>query len=100
MPLTDRNGQEEVALRENRHPILQAVGTSLHRARVLASGTSGTSSSVHCGDSAFDMVTAAALTQRLLRASSFRKRLRRFRARRSARLTAAGRRRSIGLRSR
>ena len=96
MPLTDRNGQEEVALRENRHPILQAVGTSLHRARVLASGTSGTSSSVHCGDSAFDMVTAAALTQRLMRASFFRKRLRRG-TRRSARLTAAGSRRSIGL---
>jgi hypothetical protein len=64
---------------------------------VLASGTSGTSSSVHCGDSAFGMVTAAALTQRLMRAGSCRKRLRRFRARRSARLTAAGRRRSIGL---
>jgi hypothetical protein len=62
---------------------------------MLTSGTSGTSSSVRCGDSAFGMVTAAALTQRLLRASSFRKRLRRFRARRSARLTAAGRRRSM-----
>jgi hypothetical protein len=34
VPLTDRNGQEEVALRENRHPIPQGVGTSLHRARI------------------------------------------------------------------
>ena len=31
--MIDRNGQEEVALPENRHPILQGVGTSLHRAR-------------------------------------------------------------------
>jgi hypothetical protein len=31
--LTRRNGQE-VALPENRHPILQDVGTSLHRARI------------------------------------------------------------------
>jgi hypothetical protein len=66
---------------------------------VLASGTSGTSSSAHCGGpggSALGMATAAALTQRLMRASSFRKRLRRFHARRSGRLTAAKRRRSIG----
>ena len=33
VPLIDHNGQEEVALPENRHPILQGVGTSLHRAR-------------------------------------------------------------------
>ena len=34
VPLTDRNGQEEVALPENRHPILQGVGTSLHHAHI------------------------------------------------------------------
>ena len=34
VPLIDHNGQEEVALPENRHPILQGVGTSLHRARI------------------------------------------------------------------
>ncbi len=78
VPLTDRrrgNGQE-VALPENRHPILQGVGpgTSLHRARIRTSGASY--SSVRCGDSAFGIMTAAALTQWLMRASSFRRRLR------------------------
>jgi len=32
--LIDRNGQEEVALPENRHPIMQGVGARLHRARI------------------------------------------------------------------